>query len=69
MQTLETSTLTIRNRHAEPKAVCLYASSVLEHCSAATMPVAVNHRWTADYCYTEDHGDCPLFIALSRRQP
>jgi hypothetical protein len=69
MQISETSTHTIRNRHATPKAVCFYASSVLEHCSAATMPVAVNHRWITDYCHTEDHGDCPLFIAFSRRQP
>jgi hypothetical protein len=69
MQISETSTFTIRNRHATPEAVCFYASSVLEHCSASTMPVAVNHRWITDYCYSEDHGDCPLFIALSRRKP
>jgi len=61
------STLTIGNRHATCEAVCFYASSVLGHCSASAMPVAVNHRWIANYCYTADHDECPLFIDLSRR--
>ena len=61
------STLTIGNRHATREAVCSYASSVLGHCSASTMPVAVNHRWIANYCYTADYDDCPLFITLSCR--
>jgi hypothetical protein len=69
MQISGPSTLTIGSRHATQEAVCFYASSVLGHCSAPTMPVAVNHRWITNYCYTEDHDDCPLFIALSRREP
>jgi hypothetical protein len=59
------STLTIANRHATCEAVCSFASLVLGHCSASAVPVAVNQRWVANYCYTADHGDCPLFIALS----
>lgn len=67
MQISGPSTLTIGNRQATREAVCFYASSVAGHCSASTMPVAVNHRWITSYCYTAEHSDCPLFIALSRR--
>jgi hypothetical protein len=69
MQIFGPSTLLIGNRYATPDAVCFYASSILGHCSASTMPVAVNHRWITNYCYTGDHCECPLFIALSRREP
>jgi hypothetical protein len=63
------STHTIGNCHTTTEAVCFYASSVLGHCSALIIPVAVHHRWITNYCYTEDHDCCPLFITQAHREP